>query len=366
VAIVANRGSIDQTQASLALAYMIQLTGLLQWCVRQSAELENQLTSVERVLEYRTLEPESKWVSCGDEVQLCPHHDTYDSAGWPVHGDIDFGSVTMRYDHDLEPVLTDVTFSIKHGQKIGVVGRSGSGKSSLIAALFRMAPTTGLIKIDGIPICTVPLELLRRSLCVIPQKPILFEGTLRSNLDPLNTSTAVAVYSALKNVGLDVSVRLMGGLATTVKDSGSNFSVGERQLLCLARAIINKTHIIVMDEATANIDTETDATIQAVLKQCFADATVIVVAHRLDTILDSNSILVLDKGHLIEQGSPDKLLGNPGSALSQMLPMSHKRKSSATETGPQRPHTAVHTSRSTPRLVPLSKQQPKYLGKMHF
>ncbi|XP_023714338.1 probable multidrug resistance-associated protein lethal(2)03659 isoform X2 [Cryptotermes secundus] len=296
----------------LAITQSIGLIGMIQWGMRQSAELENNMTSLERVLEYTSLESEPPLESPSDKK---PHRN------WPNSGNIVFDEVVLAYSKDGPPVLKCVSFTVMSSEKVGIVGRTGAGKSSLIAALFRLAGiSSGQIQIDGIDIASVGLHDLRSKISIIPQEPVLFSGSLRENLDPFSEYSDSALWAALAEVELKQVVdELPAGLSHRVSEGGSNFSVGQRQLLCLARAIIRNNKILVLDEATANVDPQTDELIQATIRRKFADCTVLTVAHRLHTVMDSNRILVMDAGHVVEFDQPYILLKNKNSVLSWMV-----------------------------------------------
>ncbi|XP_053674245.1 uncharacterized protein LOC128724542 [Anopheles nili] len=287
----------------LAITKTISLVGMCQWGMRQSAELENQMVSVERVNEYTNLPSEPP-------LETAPKHRP--QRNWPEHGAIRFVNVDLRYSEDGERVLKDLNFVIRSNEKVGIVGRTGAGKSSLIQALFRLAPFDGNIEIDDIDTKTLGLRDLRSKISIIPQDPILFSGTLRSNLDPFDQRKDDELWSALDQVELKEAVSsLAGGLECRMSDGGNNFSMGQRQLVCLARAILRNNKILVLDEATANVDPETDKLIQTTIRTKFAHCTVLTIAHRLHTVMDSDRVLVMDAGRVVEFGHPHELLHGP-------------------------------------------------------
>merc|ERR1712071_24632 len=302
---VALRDSISGSQAGLAISSTIMLTGAFQWGVRQSAEVENQMTSVERVIEYSQLKPEA-------ELESPPEKKPPSS--WPSNGKILFDAMSLRYREIDQPVLKNINCSIEAKEKIGIVGRTGAGKSSLIAALFRLTEPEGHIVIDGIDSKSIGLHDLRSRISIIPQDPVLFSGTMRKNLDPFNEYTEETLWAVLEAVKLKDSVsELTGGLDSVMTEGGSNLSVGQRQLVCLARAILKKNRILVLDEATANVDQKTDSLIRLTIREKFKDCTVLTIAHRLNTIMNSDRIMVLDAGYLKEFDEPAVLLENPKS-----------------------------------------------------
>lgn len=298
-------GEEQAGNVGLAITQALNMTGMVQWGMRQSAELENTMTSVERVVEYDTLEKEGELESA--DVHKPPKH-------WPQKGQIKFQKLSLRYfpDAKSDVVLKNLEFEIMPKEKIGIVGRTGAGKSSIINALFRLAYNEGSIVIDGKDIKHLGLHDLRSKISIIPQEPVLFSGTIRYNLDPFDEYSDPKIWLALEQVKLKSAISdLPLGLQTKVSAGGSNFSVGQRQLVCLARAILRENNILVLDEATANVDPQTDNLIQTTIREEFADCTVITIAHRLNTIMDSDKVLVMDAGHIVEYGPPYLLLTEP-------------------------------------------------------
>ena len=271
--------NIDPAILGLALMFLIQLAGLFQWSVRQSAEAENQMISVERILQFSKLDTEDNLDFNKSEDDLVF------PTNWPATGKIVFKCVSAKYRPELERSLEDVSFVIKGGERVGIVGRTGSGKSTLLQVLMRLLDEIdGTMEIDGIDTAKCSLARMRRSVAVIPQTPTLFSLSLRQNLDPFDQCTDEMIWDALKTVQMGEAVKNLGsdGLNYMLAEGGSNFSVGQQQLLCLCRAILRKSQILVMDESAANIDHRTDKKLQEAVTQVFADSTIISIAHRLD------------------------------------------------------------------------------------
>ena len=297
---------LDSTILGLSLTLLLQLSGLLQWAVRQSCEVISQMVAVERVAAYNKLKSEAPLETEADAL-LDP--------SWPQHGAIAVDSLTVRYRKTLEPALSGLSFNANGGLRIGVVGRTGSGKSTLLQALFRLLEAEqGDVQIDKQDISKLGLHTLRKRMSVIPQTPVLFSGwSLRDNLDPFHDFGDREIIESLSNVQLqDIYDQLPDGLETVVADNGSNFSVGQRQLLCVARAVLQKNKMLVLDEPTANVDQRTDSLLQEAVATSFPGATVVAIAHRLDTIIDYDLILVIGDGKLLEYGSPMELLQQDG------------------------------------------------------
>ncbi|XP_069749378.1 ATP-binding cassette sub-family C member 5-like isoform X2 [Narcine bancroftii] len=305
-------GRISPAYAGLAISHTVQLTGLFQFTVRLASESEARFTSVERIRHYIVnLESEA------------PSHipETAPPLNWPQEGQIQFHEVEMSYRDNLPLVLKKVSFIIKPQEKIGIVGRTGSGKSSLGMTLFRLVEISGgAITIDGVKISDIGLDDLRKKLSIIPQEPVLFVGTIRSNLDPYNQCTDAQIWEVLERAHMEESVsQLDEKLDFEVMENGENFSVGERQLLCVARALLQHSKILLLDEATAAIDTDTDILIHKTIQEVFSDCTMLIVAHRLHTVLNCDRIMVLDQGEIAEFDSPSVLLSNDNSRFYAML-----------------------------------------------
>uniref|UniRef100_A0A0K8S5P0 ABC transporter domain-containing protein n=2 Tax=Lygus hesperus TaxID=30085 RepID=A0A0K8S5P0_LYGHE len=239
---------------------------------------------------------------------------------WPSNGTVEFKNYEVRYREGLELVLRGISFNIKGGEKIGIVGRTGAGKSSMTLSLFRIIEAAGgNIQIDGIDISKMGLHALRSRLTIIPQDPVLFSGTLRMNLDPFEKYSDEQTWQALDLAHLKAFVSgLPTKLQHQVTEGGENLSLGQRQLVCLARALLRKSKVLVLDEATAAVDLETDDLIQRTIRSEFASCTILTIAHRINTIMDSDRVLVLDKGLVIEFDPPDVLLKRKNSVFYSM------------------------------------------------
>ncbi|KAF4079997.1 hypothetical protein AMELA_G00165440 [Ameiurus melas] len=312
------RNSLEAGSVGLTLSYAVTLMGMFQWGVRQSAEVENLMISVERVVEYTKLENEASW-----ETQKLPSE-------WPSQGLITFDQVNFSYSSNGPLVLKNLTAMFRPKEKVGIVGRTGAGKSSLISALFRLAEPQGKIYVDGVLISDIGLHDLRQKISIIPQDPVLFTGSMRKNLDPFKEYSDKDLWNALEEVQLkSVVEELPGKLETILAESGSNFSVGQRQLVCLARAILRRNRILIIDEATANVDPRTDDLIQKTIREKFQECTVLTIAHRLNTIIDSDRILVLDGGRIHEYDEPHVLLQNKDGIFYKMVHQTGKAEAAS-------------------------------------
>lgn len=245
---------------------------------------------------------------------------TYVPRDWPSQGAVSFENVTVRYRAHLPPVLRGLSLAIRPREKVGIVGRTGAGKSTMLATLLRLVEVSeGSVLIDGVDVATLGLETLRHAIAVIPQEPTLFSGKLRDNLDPFGEHADEALWTALRRARLHEVVRaLEGGLSATVAENGDNFSAGTRQLLCLARALLRQCRVVVLDEATASVDVETDALIQRLIREEMREQTVLTIAHRLETILDYDRVVVMQDGQVAESGAPGELMRAPQSLFAQM------------------------------------------------
>ncbi|XP_033489127.2 ATP-binding cassette sub-family C member 5 [Epinephelus lanceolatus] len=317
--IVFMHNQIPPAYAGLAISYAVQLTGLFQFTVRLLTETEARFTSVERINHYiKSLESEAPRQS-PEAAAPAP--------SWPQRGNITFQDVEMRYRDDLPLVLKSLSFNILPEETIGIVGRTGSGKSSLGVALFRLVELTGgSIVIDGINIAQIGLDDLRSKLAIIPQEPVLFIGTVRTNLDPWDQYSDAQIWEALEKTHVKEMVsQLPHSLHSEVTENGENFSVGERQLLCVARALLRNSKILILDEATAAIDTETDRLIQETIRCAFGSCTTLIIAHRLNTVMSCSRVMVLDNGQILEFDSPAALLADENSRFRAMVEASENQ-----------------------------------------
>jgi ABC-type multidrug transport system fused ATPase/permease subunit len=352
VAIAASeKENVDSNFASLAglsLTFAISMTGLLQWCVRSFAQLEAAMNSGERILYYSEEIPqEAAWTS--DELEKdASKKDAPDRSepssyavavsggmaapfddAWPSTGAVTLSNLRMRYRPDTPLVLKGLSVSIVGGERIGVVGRTGSGKSSLLLTLLRLVepdldPESDEyhppIAIDGVDTLRIGLRELRSRIGIIPQNPVLFSGTIRSNMDPFSQFSDEQIWHALDQCGLKISVEGMpGGLGATVAEFGSNLSAGMRQMLVMGRALLKNCRILMLDEATSSVDFETDKEMQRALREAFKNTTVLTIAHRINTIMDSDKILVMKDGVVAEYAPPQELLKDENSIFSEIV-----------------------------------------------
>jgi ABC-type multidrug transport system fused ATPase/permease subunit len=342
VAAVIVYSGIEASLAGFALSFALQYSSAIVWAARCYANVELSMNAVERVTEYSNNPIEDQ----GATVDI--------PAVWPTEGRIEVSGFVAGYAPDLPPVLKGLSFTVEKNQRIGVVGRTGAGKSSLTLALFRfLEAREGSIHIDGIDISTISLHALRSSLAIIPQDPVLFSGTVRSNLDAFDDHSDAELYEALERVHLirstghtsrdepntsrpgsspalgtttpanpDTNTNIFRSLSSRISEGGLNLSQGQRQLLCLARAIVSRPKIMVLDEATSAVDMATDALIQRSIRDAFQDSTLVVIAHRLSTIADFDRILVMEDGRAVEFGEPGVLMGDEGGVFRGMVEQS--------------------------------------------
>lgn len=312
---------------ALLLRYLQSTITDIDDFVDSVADIESKALCFEKCLQFAEVEPESGYrhleeyeehMRLGHEVRLKKEEDP--RRVWPKTGKVDIVSLMVKYRSDLPYVIDDISLSVSHGQKIGIVGRTGSGKTTFISALYRnFEEYEGRIYIDGVELRNIDLIRLRSSMTIIPQDPYIFQDTLKNNLDPLGEHTKNDINEILKEVGLYEKFLEKDGLDTEIEPSGCNLSQGERQLLCLARALLEKKKIVILDEATANIDPETEAVIQKLLVEKFADCTMFVIAHRLNTIFHCDKILFLENGTVAEFDDLEKLRNDPDSHFSKMI-----------------------------------------------
>uniref|UniRef100_A0A7N6B9Z8 ABC-type glutathione-S-conjugate transporter n=1 Tax=Anabas testudineus TaxID=64144 RepID=A0A7N6B9Z8_ANATE len=301
---VMGKSTLSPGIVGLAVSHSLQVTGILSWIVRSWTDVENNIVSVERVNEYADTAKEASWSVDGSSLPLA----------WPQKGTIEFMDYGLQYRKGLELALKGITLHINEREKVGIVGRTGAGKSSLALGIFRILEAAkGKIFIDGVNIADIGLHDLRSRITIIPQDPVLFSGSLRMNLDPFDTYTDEEVWNSLELAHLKTFVsNLPDKLNHECSEGGENLSLGQRQLVCLARALLRKTKILVLDEATAAVDLETDTLIQSTIRTQFEDCTVLTIAHRLNTIMDYTRVIVMDRGHISEMDSPANLITQRG------------------------------------------------------
>lgn len=366
LAVFAPVGQLSASMSGLVLSYVMQILGAMNWSVRQFTEAESQLSAIERVSEYSeppflqeeeggldrflkergtatesAIPNDTKGLISEDKMKQLGHGVQQRRSRWPKRGNVVFDNVEMRYREDLEPALKSVSFSVSPGEHVGIVGRTGAGKSSAIQCLFRLYELErGRIVVDGVDISGLRLFDLRSSLGIIPQEPFCFSGTIRSNLDMFGEHDETSVRKALSSCGLQETMTEKVDLDYVVAEGGSNLSVGQRQLLCLGRALLRDSQILVLDEATSSVSNATDQRIQQTLRDEMGHCTILTVAHRLHTVMRSDRIIVMDAGRIAEIGKPNELLSRL-SMLSDLVD----------ETGPS---TAAHLRylASLPRDLP--------------
>ncbi|KAK7393348.1 hypothetical protein VNO78_21901 [Psophocarpus tetragonolobus] len=316
-------GSIDPSMAGLAVTYGLNLNGRLSRWILSFCKLENKIISIERIYQYSQIPSEAPAIV----------EDSRPPSSWPENGTIQLIDLKVRYKENLPVVLHGVSCTFPGGKKIGIVGRTGSGKSTLIQALFRLIePDAGSILIDNINISTVGLHDLRSHLSIIPQDPTLFEGTIRGNLDPLEEHSDKEIWEALDKSQLGEIIRETGRkLDMPVLENGDNWSVGQRQLVSLGRALLKQSKILVLDEATASVDTATDNLIQKIIRREFRDCTVCTIAHRIPTVIDSDLVLVLSDGRVAEFDTPSRLLEDKSSMFLKLVTEYSSRSSGIPE-----------------------------------
>uniref|UniRef100_A0AAR2LSI3 ABC-type glutathione-S-conjugate transporter n=1 Tax=Pygocentrus nattereri TaxID=42514 RepID=A0AAR2LSI3_PYGNA len=301
---VMGRATLSPGIVGLAMSHSLQVTGILSWIVRAWTDVENNIVSVERVKEYADTPKEAPWTL---ENRSLP-------SAWPQTGTIEFQEYGLQYRKGLDWALKEITLSVREREKVGIVGRTGAGKSSLALGIFRILEAAkGQIYIDRVDIAEIGLQDLRSRITIIPQDPVLFSGSLRMNLDPFDGYSDEEVWRALELAHLKNFVSgLPDKLNHECSEGGENLSLGQRQLVCLARALLRKTKILVLDEATAAVDLETDNLIQSTIRTQFEDCTVLTIAHRLNTIMDYTRVIVMDRGNVTEMDSPANLIAGRG------------------------------------------------------
>jgi ABC-type multidrug transport system fused ATPase/permease subunit len=342
ILVVTSRFNVSPSISGLVLSYILAIVQMLQFTIRQLAEVENNMNATERIHYYGTqLDKEA------------PLHLAKLDPNWPQTGHISFSNVQMRYRDGLPLILRGLNMEVRGGERIGIVGRTGAGKSSIVSTLFRLTELSGgCIKIDDVDIATIGLHDLRSRLAIIPQDPTLFRGTIRSNLDPFNEHTDLELWSALRKadlVGEASEIDSPAGEGTplpsnqqpqqrvhldaAVDEEGLNFSLGQRQLMALARALVRDARIIVCDEATSSVDFETDQKVQRTMARGFTGKTLLCIAHRLRTIIKYDRICVMDQGRIVELDEPLRLWEMNGSVFRGMCDRSGIKREDFLEAG---------------------------------
>lgn len=310
--------NISASLAGFAISFLLQYNSAVSSMIKSYAGFEMAMNATERVIEYSNIDTESQ-------------DGTDPPAAWPTKGQIEVDNLVVTYAPDLPPALKGLSFTVNPNERVGVVGRTGSGKSTLALALFRfMEPSEGRVFIDGQDTSSIKLQALRRGIAIVPQHPTLFTGTIRSNLDPFGWYSELQLVSALERVHLFSGDGIQSDsltLDSVVSEGGANFSQGQRQLVCLARAILQQPKVMIMDEATSAVDMETDGYIQQAIRSEFGSNmnSLLVIAHRLSTIADFDKVLVLDEGQIVEMGSPSELLQIEGGAFQDLVRQSGER-----------------------------------------
>ncbi|XP_038273750.1 ATP-binding cassette sub-family C member 6-like isoform X1 [Dermochelys coriacea] len=301
---VISKTHLSPGTVGFSISCALQITGVLNWMVRSWTEIENNIVSVERVREYSKTPKEAPWTLGSNSA----------SQAWPTEAAIEFRNYSVQYRPNLAFALKNINIKINGQEKIGIAGRTGAGKSTLAMGLLRlMEAAEGKILIDGVNIAQIGLQDLRAKITIIPQDPVLFAGSLRMNLDPLNQHSDEAIWTVLEQIQLkNFVLDLPDQLNHECSERGENLSVGQKQLICLARALLRKAQILVLDEATAAVDLETDLQIQSTIRTQFKEWTVLTIAHRINTILDYDRICVLENGQVAEFDSPEKLIAQKG------------------------------------------------------
>lgn len=297
-----------------------------------ASQLETQMNAVERIVQYLDLPLEKSHETTDEETRKQIFSNDVDSdqkQQWPAEGKLEIIDLSMRYRENLPLVLNKISFTVLPGEKIGICGRTGSGKSSMFVALFRIVePEQGTrVILDGIDISKLGLRDLRSKMAMIPQDPFMFAGTIRTNLDPFEEHKDEEVWSVIEKVGLKQTIdQSLKKLDMEVIDNGANFSLGQRQLLCMGRALLRNSKVLMMDEATASVDMDSDALIQKTVREAFSSCTTLTIAHRLNTIMDSDKILFLDQGKVSEFDDPQTLLMNKNGYFSKLVEKSGKNQ----------------------------------------
>lgn len=309
IAVITSAHSSSPEMVGLAISYSLSITGMLTGVLNALTETEQEFVAVERIDNYCKLKPEVNASGSQDPP-----------FGWPIHGVVKFDGATMKYRDYLHPSLNEMTFQTSPCERIGIVGRTGAGKSSILAALLRTTPLQfGKITIDSIDVATLPLQTLRGRISVVPQDSFLFSGTIRENLDPRMAYLDSDIWNAINRCLVTPLVQTLGGLSAHLDSRGSNISAGQKQLLCLARALLTNSKIVAIDEGTSSLDSDSENAIQIVLRNAFKSSTVLLIAHRLSGLHQADRILVVENGAIAEEGKPQELADDPTSRFFFML-----------------------------------------------